>query len=69
MPSYVHNRVPSKPGAQVRKPWCLQSSNRIGLGNPGGSDFRKRFITEIKFTRSKKKVEIYFFNFIFINSD
>jgi hypothetical protein len=31
--------VPSTPGMQVRKPWCLLSSNWVGLGNSkGGGD-------------------------------
>jgi hypothetical protein len=37
----------SKPGMQVHKPWCLLSSNWIYLGNPGDSDFRITFMTDI----------------------
>jgi hypothetical protein len=46
---------PCKPGMQVRKPWCLLNSQWVGLGNPvGGTYFRKRSITDIKFISSQK---------------
>jgi hypothetical protein len=30
------DKSPSKPGMQVHKPWCLPSSNWVGLGNRAG---------------------------------
>jgi hypothetical protein len=51
--------VSSKPRMEVRRPWCLLSSNLVGLGNPGeggGQRFRKRSVTDIKFISSKKYI-------------
>lgn len=44
----IHN-IPSKLWMLVHKPWCLMSSNCVGLGNQGngGSYFHKRSITGI----------------------
>jgi hypothetical protein len=33
---WMCTNVPSEPGMQVRKSWCLLSSNWVGLGNAGG---------------------------------
>jgi hypothetical protein len=38
--------VPSKPGMQVCKPWCLPNGNWAGLGYRGSSDSRERCVTD-----------------------
>jgi hypothetical protein len=53
--NWLTNNVLVKPGAQVRKPWCLLGRNWVGLNNPGrGNDFRKRSIRDIKYISSQK---------------
>jgi hypothetical protein len=47
---------PFKPGMQVRKSWCLLSSNWVGLDKRGGQQFsKKKFKTEIILTSLQKK--------------
>jgi hypothetical protein len=57
--------VPSKPGMQVCKPWRLLNSNCVSLGNPGGSDFRKKSVRHQKHKLPKITNCCLFFQILF----
>jgi hypothetical protein len=62
------SNVPSKPRIQVRKSRCVRSGNGVGLGNRSGGGGSITYNKSIS-SQKLQKIIVYFFSFIFVNSD